>query len=89
MNEKDIQNIASLFKILSEPSRLYILRSLMDGPKTVLKIVDLVPTAQANVSKQLKMLFEAGLVDKKRIGTSIEYRIKNPIVKKLCSTVCR
>jgi DNA-binding transcriptional ArsR family regulator len=89
MNEKHIKELAILFKILSEPSRLYILHSLMDGPKTVLKIVDQVPTKQANVSKQLKILFEAGLVDKKRIGTSIEYRIKNPIVKKLCSTVCR
>ena len=44
---------------------------------------------QANVSKHLKLLLEAGLVSRRKEGLQVFYRIGDPMVEELCSLVCR
>jgi DNA-binding transcriptional ArsR family regulator len=43
---------------------------------------------QANVSKHLKLLFEAGLVDRRKLGLQVFYRLGDPVVERLCRIVC-
>ena len=43
---------------------------------------------QPNVSKHLQILSEAGLISRRREGTSIFYAISDPMVLKLCALVC-
>ena len=51
------------FRALAEPSRFQIVELLLDGPRAVGDLVDRLGVAQPQVSKHLRVLSEAGLVD--------------------------
>ncbi len=80
--------IAGFFKVLSEESRLQIVCSLKAGPKNVSQIIDLTGLGQANVSKHLKLLTQAGIVTRDQQGVNVVYAIANPLVFPLCDLVC-
>lgn len=89
LNEKIIDLVARRFQVLGEPCRLRILHSLQSGAMTVNQIVDHLDGNQPNISKHLQILFDAGLVARKRAGNSIFYSIADPVVFRLCDLVCR
>ncbi len=80
--------MANFFKVLSEASRLQIVCALKAGPKNVTEIIEVTGLGQANVSKHLKMLSQAGVVSRKQKGVSAYYQIANPFVFELCELVC-
>lgn len=81
--------MAEKFRMLSDPTRLAILRSLMSGERSVGQVVEETGRGQANVSKHLKMLAEASLVERRKEGLQVFYRITDPLVEQLCALVCR
>lgn len=83
-----LEKIAASFRALSEPTRLAILQELKGGPMTVNEIVEALGLSQANVSKQLSVLREAGFLNREQQGTSARYSIGDPMVMKLCNLVC-
>lgn len=80
--------MAGFFKVLSEASRLQILCALKAGAKNVTEIIEATGLGQANVSKHLKMLAQAGIVTRQQKGVSVYYQIANPFVFELCELVC-
>jgi len=88
MSDKMLDLVARRFRTLGEPYRLRILQELEAGEKSVGELVDALDGSQPNVSKHLQILFEAGLIDRRREGTSIFYAISDPMVLKLCAVVC-
>lgn len=80
--------VAEFFKVLSEVSRLQVLCCLKSGAKNVTEIIAATGLGQANVSKQLKMLTQAGMVVRRPKGISVFYEISDPIVFELCEIVC-
>ena len=84
----ELERVATLFRVFGEATRLALLQELKDGPKSVGELVDALPTTQANVSKQLKMLHDAGLVTRTKQGTSVIYEICEPMVFELCKIAC-
>jgi DNA-binding transcriptional ArsR family regulator len=80
--------MADFFKVLSETSRLQIVCSLKTGAKNVTEITEASGLGQANVSKHLKMLAQAGIVSKRQEGVCIYYQIANPFIFELCELVC-
>lgn len=80
--------MAGFFKVLSEASRLQIVCVLKAGPKNVTEIIEATGLGQANVSKHLKMLAQAGIVSRQPQGVSVYYQISNPFVFELCELVC-
>jgi len=88
LNLTDLDRVAALFRVFSEASRLALLQELKEGPKSVGELVDALPTTQANVSKQLKMLHDSGLVSRTKSGTSVIYEIAEPMVFELCKLAC-
>ena len=75
--------------MLSDPTRLIILRTLMtDGELNVSRIVEHTDSTQANVSKHLKQLADAGLVSRRKDGPHVLYRLDDPVVEKICHLVC-
>jgi len=80
--------VSRLFGALSESSRLQLLQALHDGPMSVNELVEATGLKQANVSKQLALLFEAHLVKRERQGTTVLYEISDPMVFSLCDLVC-
>ena len=83
-----LERVANMFRAFSEASRLAILQELKSGERSVSDIVDALPTSQANVSKQLKMLHDAGVVSRRKEGTQVLYQIADPMVFELCRLVC-
>lgn len=80
--------IADFFKVLSEVSRLQILCCLKSGSKNVSQIIAETGLGQANVSKHLKLLTQAGIVSRTPQGVSVYYEIANPLFFELCDLVC-
>ena len=88
MSDMALELIANRFRALSEPMRLKILNYLMQGESAVGHIVDALGTSQANVSKHLSILREAGMVSMRKNGLSTVCSIGDPIVKQLCEMMC-
>ncbi len=88
MSDKMLDLVARRFRTLGEPYRLRILQELEAGEKSVGELVAALEGNQPNISKHLQMLFDAGLVVRRREGTSIFYGIGDPMVFKLCALVC-
>jgi DNA-binding transcriptional ArsR family regulator len=80
--------MADFFKVLSEVSRLQIVCSLRSGPKNVTEIIDATGLGQANVSKHLKILSQAGVVSRQQQGVCVFYQIASPFIFELCEVVC-
>lgn len=80
--------MADFFKVLAEESRISILCSLKSGPKNVSEIIEATSLGQANVSKHLKILNQAGLVSREQQGINVFYQISNPFLFELCDLVC-
>lgn len=89
LDRKQLEAVAELFGVLAEPTRLEILQALQEGPRPVGDLVDTLGAKQANVSKQLGTLYDAGLLDRQRQGTQIFYSIREPLIFELCGLVCR
>jgi DNA-binding transcriptional ArsR family regulator len=84
-----LNSVAEYFKVLAEPSRLQILCELRSGPKNVTQILEATGMGQANVSKHLKILAQAGIVSRQPKGVSVYYQIADPMCFELCEVVCR
>ena len=80
--------MAEKFRMLADSTRLAILRTLMRGERNVTQVVEETGRNQANVSKHLKMLAEAGLVARRKEGLQVFYRLDDPLVERLCRLVC-
>jgi len=74
MNEKEVIKI---LKALSDETRLKIVESLLDGEKCVCEIFPKVKRTQSTVSIQLSILENAGIVESRREGKKIYYKIKD------------
>ena len=80
--------VADYFKVLSETSRLQILSCLRNGAMNVTEIGEETGLGQANLSKHLKVLTQAGLVSRQPQGVSVYYEICDPMIFDLCEFVC-
>jgi DNA-binding transcriptional ArsR family regulator len=67
----------SVLKALADRSRLRIVRTLLDKPLTVNDISERLGISQYNVSKHLRILREAGLVEATKMANRREYAIPN------------
>ena len=88
MSNKMLDLVARRFRTLGEPYRLRILQQLEAGETSVGELVAALDGNQPNISKHLQILFDAGLIGRRREGTSILYTISDPMVFRLCALVC-
>jgi len=75
-SSKVIQIQASLCKIMSNPRRVRILRLLEQGEMSVGEIVEMTGLRKAAVSQNLAPMRKLGIVEYRRDGQKIFYRIK-------------
>lgn len=89
--EKDdatFNRAAEIFRVMSAPMRLRIMRCLCAGEKNVSELLEEVDTTQSNMSQHLSTLYQAGILQKRREGVQIYYSIANPGFVDLCRAVC-
>ncbi len=66
---------ADKLKLLADTTRLAVLESLMDKPKRVGELMELLGVEQSLMSHHLALLREAGLVESVREGKSVLYQL--------------
>jgi ArsR family transcriptional regulator, cadmium/lead-responsive transcriptional repressor len=77
---------AKLFRGLSDSSRLGILESLRQGPRSVTEVVEVTGRAQSNVSNHLNCLLDCGLVQRDQQGRFAFYSLADRRVSLLLET---
>ncbi|GAB7023531.1 ArsR/SmtB family transcription factor [Salidesulfovibrio brasiliensis] len=84
MTEHDMELLAGYCKALGHPTRVLILRKLVEIDRcTCGSIVDQLPLAQSTVSAHLKVLKEAGLVDGEVEGPKTRYCVDHGALAEL------
>lgn len=85
--KKKSEEVAALLKQLSHPQRLLILCSLAEGEKSVGEIEEACGASQSAVSQFLKTMRLEGLLDSKREGKQVYYKISDPRVHELMKSL--
>jgi len=88
MDRASLEKVARMFSAFSDATRLAILMELKEGPLPVGELVKRVGVSQGNVSKQLHLLFETGLLARKKKGTQVFYSLSDEMIFPLCQLVC-
>jgi DNA-binding transcriptional ArsR family regulator len=74
---------AEFFKALGHPARIVILESLRIGEKSVNELQAVLGIDQSSVSRQLAVLRARNIVDDRKEGTTVYYRVRDPAVFQL------
>ncbi len=80
-----MEHLADYFKVFSEPNRLAVLEALRQGPLNVTAVVEKTGLSQALVSKHLKLLTIAGVVQRRPEGSLVYYDVIDRNVFRLLS----
>lgn len=80
--------IAARFRILGEPMRLKLIAALHDGEKNVTELMTATKAHQANVSRHLQTLIQAGILGRRKSGLHVIYYIADDSIFSLCALVC-
>jgi len=75
MRMRAMKQFVRVMKALSDPNRVRMIKILGVKELCVCELQDLVGLAQSTVSKHLKVLEEAGLVDYRKEGSWFIYRL--------------
>ena len=81
------ESVARYFSVLGGPTRLRSLHALCQEEKCVNEIIKVTALAQANVSRHLGLMYQAGMLSRRREGTQIFYKVADPMYVELCRTV--
>ena len=88
LTEEALGLIARRFAVLSEPMRLKLVHALFEGEQPVNALVNETGGTQANVSRHLQTLADAGILARRKEGLQVFYRIGDPSIFQLCELVC-
>jgi ArsR family transcriptional regulator, arsenate/arsenite/antimonite-responsive transcriptional repressor len=83
MSSEQAERVAPLLKALADPVRLLLLSLVAahaDGEACVCDLNDAFELSQPTISHHLKVLHEAGLLDRTKRGTWVYYRIKAEVL---------
>ena len=84
-NAAMLGELAEVFKVFGDETRIRILFELMEGEKNVGDIVNNVNVSQPTVSHQLRILKQAKLVKSRRDGKSMYYSLDDDHVRTIIS----
>ena len=80
--------IAARLRVIGDPTRIRILDLLRDGELPVMQLSERLQTSQQNTSKHLGVLLQAGILSRRKAGTSSLYAVADEGVYALCEQVC-
>lgn len=84
-----LERLAGVFRAFGDATRLALLQELKGGPRSVNELQAALGTSQANISRQLKVLHDAGLLSRERRGAQVFYAISEALVMDICEAACR
>jgi DNA-binding transcriptional ArsR family regulator len=84
-----LQKAADVFRVVGHPERLKILEVLEEGELSVGEIQDLIDLPQAIVSQHLARMRGWNIVEPRREGIHVYYRITEPKVHDILNCIRR
>ena len=89
MHEWEITEAARRFALLSDPTRLRLLHTLIDqGEMSVGAVAAAAATSRFNASAHLNRLAVVGLVARRRNGSTVYYRVAGASLPRICQIMC-
>ena len=86
-NQELYRKRAEVIKAMAHPSRLLIIDTLAFGEKCVNDLKELIGDDVSTVSKHLAVMKNAGIVDCRKEGLNVFYRLKVPCILNFFSCV--
>ena len=81
MNEDEIMELADLFKLFGDSTRLRIMSALYEGEVTVTELAERLSMTASAVSHQLKVLRNGKLIRGRRDGKQMYYALADDHVR--------
>lgn len=84
-----LQQTAARFALLGDPTRLHLLNLLLErADYTVGELAAAAGVSVANTSQHLRRLEAGGILGRRRIGNTVQYRVVEASIEQLCAIVC-
>jgi ArsR family transcriptional regulator len=80
---------AEIAKAIAHPLRIAVVNFLKDGEQCVCDIAEHVGSERSNVSRHLSVMVNAGLLEYRKEGLKVIYRLKTPCILEFFSCVSR
>ncbi len=80
---------AEFFKALSHPARIKILELLRTGELSVTELQERLGSESSSVSQHLSVLRNKNIVDSRKAGTTVYYRVRDPGIHELLDVARR
>ena len=87
--KEDYKREVEILKALANEARLMIVDLLDEKEYSVGELTELLELNQSTVSKHLSILYHAGIVDYKKNGNTVFYRLLTPCVLDAFKCACR
>lgn len=78
---------AEICRALTDPKRLMVLDALRGGERSVGELAIAIGGTLPNASQHLAVLRAAGLVEGRRTGTTVHYRLAEPAIADACDII--
>jgi len=75
---------ADLCKTFAHPNRLFIIKELSNGERSVGQLAEKLGARPTNVSQHLAILRDKGAVEARREATTVYYRLSDPKIGQAC-----
>ena len=72
---RELESIVSIGRALSDETRVRLLLALSEGELCLCHLVDVVAMAPSTVSKHMQLLYQAGLVERRKDGRWVHFRL--------------
>ena len=80
---------ADIAKAMAHPLRIAIVNFLKDGERCVCDIAETIGSEQSNVSRHLSVMVKAGVLEYRKEGLKVIYKLKCPCILEFFSCVRR
>jgi DNA-binding transcriptional ArsR family regulator len=87
LNSDLIELESGFLKAIAQPTRLKILYFLRDGEKCQCEIIPKMKEDQSNISRHLTHMKDMGILESRREGVSVYYKIKDKRIFGILSLV--
>ena len=87
MNDRLYKLHADFCQTLANPKRLKIINLLRDGEMSVKEMTSHMGIHKANLSQHLSIMRQKGVVETRREGVNVYYRMANPKIVQACEII--
>jgi DNA-binding transcriptional ArsR family regulator len=75
LTDQAVELVAFRLRLFAEPTRIRLLELLNDGEASVQELSDQLDTTYQNVSRHLNVLYQAGILTRRKVDSSVRYAL--------------